>query len=275
MSAWNPRFDITVTATTLDTQVEREHGDDLVSVDGLAALVDGEHPVAVAVEGDAEVETLGGDEPSQGAEVGRTDAVVDVRAVRRHADRVHLCPAALEHGRGDVEECAVRAVDPDPKAGEIRPEGVDDVGDVALARVVGALDGTAAGAGCVEQRLDLLLLLVDELASVEEELHAVVLGRVVRGRHDDAEMLGEERDSRGRKNAAENGGATRGHDPSGDRLLELGSRRARVAADEHAPAARPQRRSACGALDELRRQIGADDAANTIGSEVAPAHSAK
>ena len=266
---------MTVTATTLDAQMEREHGDDLVSVDRLAMLVDGKHPVAVAVECDTEVETLGDDEPSQGAEVGRTDAVVDVRAVRRHADRVHLCTAPLEHGRSDVGERAVRAVDPDPEAGEIGPEGVDDVRDVALPRVVGTLDGAAAGAGCVEQCLDLLLLLVDELASVEEELHAVVLGRVVRGRHDDAEMLGEERDSRGRKHAAENGGATRGHDPSGDRLLELVSRRARVAADEHAPASRPQRRSACRAFDELRRQVGADDAANTIGSEVAPAHSAK
>ena len=147
--------------------------------------------------------------------------------------------------------------------------------DVALPRVVGTLDRAAAGAGCVEQRLDLLFLLVDELAAVEEELHAVVLGRVVRGRHDDAEVLGEKRDSRGRKNAAENRGAARGHDPSGDRLLELVSRRARVAADEHAPTSRPQRRGACGPFDEIRRQVGADDAANTIGSEVAPAHSAK
>ena len=39
----------------LDAEVEREHGDDLVAVDRLAALVDGEHAVAVAVEGDAEV----------------------------------------------------------------------------------------------------------------------------------------------------------------------------------------------------------------------------
>ena len=43
----------------VDAEVECEHGNDLVSVDGLAALVDGEHPVAVAVECDTEVETLG------------------------------------------------------------------------------------------------------------------------------------------------------------------------------------------------------------------------
>ena len=40
----------------VDAEVEREHGDDAVAVDDLAALVDGQHAVAVAVEGDPEVE---------------------------------------------------------------------------------------------------------------------------------------------------------------------------------------------------------------------------
>ena len=40
----------------LDAEIEREHGEDLVAVDRLAALVDREHPVAVAVERDPEVE---------------------------------------------------------------------------------------------------------------------------------------------------------------------------------------------------------------------------
>ncbi len=43
----------------VDAEVEREDGEDLVAVDRLAALVDREHPVAVAVERDAEVETAG------------------------------------------------------------------------------------------------------------------------------------------------------------------------------------------------------------------------
>ena len=59
---------MTVTATSVDAQMEREHGDDLIPVDRLAALVDGEHAVAVAVEGDPEVESLRDDEPLQGAE---------------------------------------------------------------------------------------------------------------------------------------------------------------------------------------------------------------
>ena len=53
----------------------------------------------------------------------------------------------------------------------------------------------------VEQRLDLLLLLVGELAAVAvEELDAVVLGRVVRGGDDDAEV--ERRAARRRASAA-------------------------------------------------------------------------
>ena len=40
----------------VDAEVEREDRDDPVAVDDLAALVDREHAVAVAVEGDPEVE---------------------------------------------------------------------------------------------------------------------------------------------------------------------------------------------------------------------------
>ena len=39
----------------LDTEGEREHGQDLIAVERRARLVDGEHPVAVAVECHAEV----------------------------------------------------------------------------------------------------------------------------------------------------------------------------------------------------------------------------
>ena len=46
----------------VDAEVEREDRDDPVAVDELAALVDREHAVAVAVERDAEVEAAGRDE---------------------------------------------------------------------------------------------------------------------------------------------------------------------------------------------------------------------
>ena len=40
----------------VDPECECEHSDDLITVDGLAPLVHGEHPVAVAVERHPEVE---------------------------------------------------------------------------------------------------------------------------------------------------------------------------------------------------------------------------
>ena len=46
----------------VDAEVEREDRDDPVAVDDLAALVDREHAVAVAVEGDPEVEAAARDD---------------------------------------------------------------------------------------------------------------------------------------------------------------------------------------------------------------------
>ena len=40
----------------VDLAVERQHGDDLIAVDDVAVPVDGQHAVAVTVEGDTEVE---------------------------------------------------------------------------------------------------------------------------------------------------------------------------------------------------------------------------
>ena len=45
-----------VTATPVHVEVDREDREDLVAVDRLSLLVDREHPVSVAVEGDAEIE---------------------------------------------------------------------------------------------------------------------------------------------------------------------------------------------------------------------------
>ena len=65
----------------LDAEVEREDGEDLVPVDRLAPLVDGEHPVSVAVEGDPDVEAAVADDVGQRAKVGCPAADVDVPSV--------------------------------------------------------------------------------------------------------------------------------------------------------------------------------------------------
>ena len=121
----------------------------------------------------------------------------------------------------------------------------------------------------VEQRLDLLLGGVGQLAAVlVEELDAVVLRRVVRCRDDDAEVEREQRHRRRRQHPGEHGVAARGDDAARERLLELGTRAAGVTADEDATAAGPERRGLAEPLDELDGQILADDAPDAVGPEV-------
>ena len=55
----------------VDAEREHEHGQDLVAVQRRARLVDGEHPVAVAVEGHAEVVVAVPNDVLQQAEVRR------------------------------------------------------------------------------------------------------------------------------------------------------------------------------------------------------------
>ena len=125
----------------------------------------------------------------------------------------------------------------------------------------------------VEQRLDLLLRRVGQLVARRvEELDAVVLGRVVRRRDDDAEVEREQRDRGRRQHAAEDAVAAGGDDAARERLLELDAGRARVAADEHLRGAGPERRRAAEPLDELRREELAHDPANTVGAEVPARH---
>ena len=101
----------------VDAEREREDREDLVAVERLAALVDGEHAIAVAVERDAEVETL-----------ART--TVCCRAARSVAPQptlmfapsgstpiaVHLCAELRERPRSELRERSVRAVDADAQA---------------------------------------------------------------------------------------------------------------------------------------------------------------
>ena len=122
--------------------------------------------------------------------------------------------------------------------------------------------------GSVEQRLDLLLRGVGELVPVAvEELDAVVLRRVVRGGDHDAEVEREQRDRRGRQHSGQDGVSARRDDAASERLLELRPRAARVAADEDAAAAGPERRSLAELLDELDGQVLAEDPPDAVGAE--------
>jgi hypothetical protein len=88
-------------------------------------------------------------------------------------------------------------------------------------------------------------------------------------RDDEPEVLREKRDRRRRQHTREDGGSARLDDASRERLLELGPGAAGVSSDEDAAAARPERHGASEALDELRRERVADDAADAVGPEPA------
>ena len=94
----------------------------------------------------------------------------------------------------------------------------------------------------------------------------------MRGGDDDAELVGEEGDRRRRKHATEDGHTSGRGDAACDCLLELGAGAACVAADEDAPTAGPQRRGLPDPLDEVGRQVDADDPTDTVRSEVAAGH---
>ena len=185
-------------------------------------------------------------------EVGRAAADVDVRPVRVVADRRDLRAELLERLRREAGVGAVRAVDRDAEAAEVGAEPLEHVLEVAVRRDLDAVDLAAAGSRAVEQRLDLLLGGVGQLAPVAvEELDAVVLGRIVGCGDDRAEIEAEERDRRRRQHAREDGAPAGRGDAARERVLELGPAGARVAADEDPPAAAPERRGPAEPLDEV------------------------
>src|SRR5205085_8508344 len=115
----------------LDAEVVGEDGEDLVTVERGAVRVDGEHPIAVAVEGDVEIEVALKHCALEERKVGRAAAEVDVRSVRLGGDRGHDGAELLERLRSDLRVGAVRAVDRNAHAGEVAAEALRDVLEVA------------------------------------------------------------------------------------------------------------------------------------------------
>ena len=258
----------------VDLQVVGEDREDLVAVDRRPVRVDCEHAVAVAVEGDSEVEVALEKRAPEQREVGRAAAEVDVVAVGVGGDGRHGRAELFEGLRRDRRVGAVRAIDRDAETRQVAAEPFDDVLEVGIGRDADVVDLPATGPpGCVEQPLDLLLGGVAQLAAVAiEELEPVVFGGVVRGRDHDAEVEREQGNRRSREHAAQHRVAAGLDDSPGKGLLELGPRAARVAADENSAALRPERRSLAEALDELVRQVLPYYAADAVRSEVPPSH---
>src|SRR5690606_781672 len=184
-----------------------------VAVHDAARLVDHYHPVAVAVERDADLRFQRRYGLLQQPRGRRAAARVDVAPVRRAADGDDFRPEAGQRPRTDLVGGAVRAVEHDlhafqAVAGRERggaellvadPRRTDALRPPELVRFEG--DGRLP-----EVLLDRRLLLVGELlARAGEELDPVVLVRVVRRADHDpdvgAELLREVGDAGGRQRA--------------------------------------------------------------------------
>ena len=276
---------MTVTATPSPAQpaagaeVQRRQRHQLVAVDHRALAVHRQHPVAVAVEGEADVVSPGAHALGERVHVSRAAAVVDVAAVGLDGDRLHVgAEAAEDLGRhavggavGAVEQHA-DAVEVELAEAQLELAQVVAAGAVQLAHAAdGSLWAAIAGG---HELLDPGLLVVVELgAAGAEELDAVVLVGVVRGRHDGGQVeavAAQQQRGAGRgQHAAEQRVASGGRHPGRQRGLEHLARLARVAHDQDLR--RLCRRGGRGGPSERQRQLGgqllARDTANAVGAE--------
>jgi hypothetical protein len=269
---------MTVTATPGTRRCSAR--DQLVAVHHDSLAVDGEHAVAVAVEGEARVIAALAHALRQPLDVRGTAFRVDVAAVGLGRDHVDVGAERGEDRRGRLVGGAVGAVEQQPAARQVeRGEPLPQRGQVVVERPLEAMDtARARGRGrLLEHALDLVLRRVAELEAVAaEELDPVVAVRVVRRREHDAEVdrltADEQRRARRGQDAADQRHAPGGGDPGPHRGLEHLARLPCVADDEHA------RRLARGLGDaagrgarQRERQLRGDqlarDTADAVGAE--------
>ena len=162
--------------------------------------------------------------------------------------------------------------------------------DVAVLRVVDALGAAELGRGellrqvALDQLLDLALDLVGELEAVRpEQLDAVVVVRVVRGRDHDAEVGAHGAREHGDRRRRHRAGQQHVHADRGEagdqRGLDHVAGEAGVLADQHAVAVLAALEDQAGGLPDLEREFGRDHAvgaaANAIGTEIFASHAVK
>ena len=267
-------------------QVQRRERHQLVAVDDLAAAVDRQHAVAVAVEREPERVSARDHRAGEHVEVRGAAAGVDVAAVGRVGDHRHARAETPEDLRRNLVGGAVGAVEQHVHAAEVELAEADvQLAQIVLgcaAQLADAPDRGGIGARlsrAVELALDRQLGLVGELVAVAgEELDAVVAVGVVRGGDHDGQVeavaVDQQRRRGRRQHAAEQRVAAGGAHAGGDRRLQHLSRLARVAHDQHLWALDPGVAGG-GASErerELRGQELAGDAANAVRPEQRTGH---
>ncbi len=214
----------------------------------------------------------------------RADAVVDVAPVGLVGDHADVRAEPPEDLRRDIEGRAVGTVEQHADAAQVElAKARVQLAQVVLggaAQVAYAPDRGRARTGALGQRqLDPVLVLVGELVAIGgEELDAVVLVGVVRGRQHDGqvESVAAEQQRRGRRrqHAAQQRVASGRADARGDGSLEHLAGLARVAQDQHLRAlgCRLRGRSASERERELCRQELAGQSTHTVRAEQLAGH---
>ena len=280
--AHNGRDDLGVGELTASSKVGATDGKNVVAIDLVALTVHEQHAIGVAVVGKADIGVGAQHELAQGLKVRGAALDVNVSAAVIGVDGMDRSAQALERGRRGLARSAVAAVDGNNQAVELKAvERADGMIDIVLAGILHLDDVTHTGAG--RQRVgshgllghdpgaDLFLNRIGKLhALAAKELDAVELGRIVRSRDDDAaiELVldGEQRHGRRRNDAAAVRAAALGHNAGGQRALEHGTRKTRVAADADVRT-KKLGRSAAQAKREVARKVGIGDATDAVGTE--------
>ena len=187
---------------------DRQYRHDLIPVDDRALRIHREAPVGVPVVGEPEVRTVFDDRLPHLVDVRGSAPVVDVVRVRLIVDGDDLGTRGPVGERCHLVGRPVRTVDDDPDSRQVAGDGLGQVLQVPLLRIVRLLEDPSdpvPGRSPLRQsghrRLDLVLDLIGEFVPARgEELDAVVRHRIVRGgdhhAHVRAVVVGEERHRR-------------------------------------------------------------------------------
>jgi len=255
-----------------DLTMRGQHIEQHVAVDDRAVAVDHDQTVAVAIERNPVIRAVSEHLVAQSFGVSRADVVVDIEAIGRDADRNHIGAKLVENVRGDVVSRAMRAIDHDLHAAQVKiiREGRFAKFDVATGGVFDAADLAQfargdARLGFVDGGFDGEFNVIVELLAIRaKELDAVVVVRVVRSRNDDAggqtQRARQVSHTRRRQRASQINIDAGGGEPGHERGFEHIAGNARVLADQHAGAIAmtATRQYAACRITELHRKFRRD-----------------
>ena len=269
----------------LGLQLQRTQRNQPIAVDDVAAVVDSDHAIAVAVEGQPCGRAMLDDCAGQRSGVRRAAAGVDVGAIRFGVDDDQVGAERPQSRWCGGAHRTVGTIEHDAHpAQRVRGKHADDVLDVGLDECVHDTDPSVVAqrvgpkVGVVghdqsrlELGLDLLLDIVIQLgAAGREDLDAVVRERVVRGGDHRRRRLVRRREMsqcRRRHDAAAHHQRAGGTQAMHERCFECGTRLSGVTADEPRTRSEDPGRGGAERCHVLRCQLRERDTANTICAE--------